>query len=191
MSEIFVPIALTLAGIFTAFLAYRGIRRGGARFYTLEREAILRRASLSLISSTILFTIASGFFVYEQQIDISQAATADVSGVEPEVLTTPTILGLQFPNTETPTATPDLAIPTATATSLICRAQVINTPFGLYMRDTPGGGEVDLLAEGDLVTLLEDAPAQVNEFTWRKVRALGGQEGWVAQEFLEIRSPCE
>jgi SH3-like domain-containing protein len=59
------------------------------------------------------------------------------------------------------------------------------------MRDTPGGSEVDLLAEGDLVTLLEDAPVDLNNFTWRRVRALGGAEGWVAQEFLEIRSPCQ
>lgn len=190
MSEIFVPIALTLAGIFTAFLAYRGIRRGGARFYTLEREAILRRAGLTLIGSTILFTIASGLFIYEQQLDIALEETAAASGNEVQILETPT-LGLQFPNTETPTATPDLTIPTATATPLICRGQVINTAFGLYLRDAPGGSEVDLLAEGDLVTLLEDEPVIANGFTWRRVRALGGAEGWVAQEFLEIRSPCQ
>lgn len=191
MSEIFVPIALTIIGIFTAFLAYRGIRRGGARFYTLEREAILRRASLSLIGSTILFTIASGLFVYEQQLDIVQEATADASGNIVQPVETPPTVGIQFPPEDTPTVTPDLTIPTATATSIICRAQVINTAFGLYMRDIPGGSEVDLLAEGDLVTLLEDEPADLNNFTWRRVRALGGQEGWVAQEFLEIRSPCE
>lgn len=190
MSEIFVPIALTIVGIFTAFLAYRGIRRGGARFYTLEREAILRRAGLTLIGSTILFTIASGLFIYEQQLDIAQEATGAASGEVTLPQETPT-LGLQMPNTETPTVTPDLTIPTATATALICRAQVINTAFGLYMRDVPGGSEVDLLAEGDLVTLLEDAPVETNGFIWRRVRALGGQEGWVAQEFLEIRSPCE
>ena len=191
MSEIFVPIALTIIGIFTAFLAYRGIRRGGARFYTLEREAILRRASLSLIGSTILFTIASGLFVYEQQLDIAQEATAEAAGDALQANETPTPLGIQFPPTDEPTITPDLTIPTATATSIICRAQVINTAFGLYMRDVPGGSEVDLLAEGDLVTLLEDEPAELNNFTWRRVRALGGQEGWVAQEFLEIRSPCQ
>ena len=190
MSEIFVPIALTIVGIFTAFMAYRGIRRGGARFYTLEREAILRRAGFTLIGSTILFTIASGLFVYEQQLDIAIEETEAAAGSQPQLLETPT-LGLQFPNTETPTATPDLTIPTATATAVICRAQVINTAFGLYMRDTPGGAEVDLLAEGDLVTLLEDEPVLANEFTWRRVRALGGEEGWVAQEFLEIRSPCQ
>jgi hypothetical protein len=81
MSEIFVPIALTIAGVIAAFMAYRGIRRGGARFYTLEREAILRRAGITLISSTILFTLATGLFIYEQQIDVAVEATADASGV--------------------------------------------------------------------------------------------------------------
>jgi hypothetical protein len=189
MSEIFVPIALTIAGVIAAFMAYRGIRRGGARFYTLEREAILRRAGITLISSTILFTLATGLFIYEQQIDMAVEATADASGVT-QVLETPT-LGIQFPPEDTPTPTPDLSIPTPTATSPICRAVVTNTSFGLYMRDAPGGEEVDLLPEGELLTLLEDAPVETDNFIWRKVRALGGEEGWVAQDFLEIRAPCE
>lgn len=189
MSEIFVPIALTIAGVIGAFIAYRSIRRGGARFYTLEREAILRRAGITLIGSTILFTLASGLFVYEQQVDLATEATAGASGVN-QVVETPT-LGIQFPPEATATATPDLAIPTPTATSLICRAVVTGTSFGLYLREAPGGEDVDLLPEGELLTLLEDAPVETTEFTWRKVRALGGQEGWVAQEFLEIRAPCE
>lgn len=190
MSEIFIPIALTIAGIFTAFMAYRGLRRGGARFYTLEREAILRRAGLSLISSTLMFTLASGLFIYEHQAELAVESTAAVTEGE-AVVETPTVGGLQFPPTDTPTATPDLTQPTATATSVICRAQVINTSFGLYLRDSPGGEDIGLLAEGDLVTMLEDAPVQTNEFVWRKVRALGGEEGWVAQEFLEIGSACQ
>lgn len=189
MSEIFVPIALTVAGVIAAFMAYRGIRRGGARFYTLEREAILRRAGITLIGSTILFTLASGLFIYEQQVDIALEATAGVSGALP-LPESPTP-GIQFPPEDTPTPTPDLTLPTPTATSVICRAVVTNTSFGLYLRDTPGGEDIDLLPEGELLTLLEDAPVEVENFTWRKVRALGGDEGWVAQEFLEIRAPCQ
>jgi hypothetical protein len=189
MSEIFVPITLTIAGVIAAFIAYRGIRRGGARFYTLEREAILRRAGITLIASTILFALASGLFIYEQQVDIALEATAGAAGVN-QVVETPT-LGIQFPPEATATVTPDLAIPTATATSLICRAVVTGTSLGLYLRDTPGGEELDLLPEGELLTLLEDAPVEAENFTWRKIRALGGEEGWVAQEFLEIRAPCQ
>jgi hypothetical protein len=189
MSEIFVPIALTVAGVVAAFIAYRGIRRGGARFYTLEREAILRRAAITLIGSTILFTLASGLFIYEQQVDIALEATAGASGVN-QVVETAT-LGIQFPPDDTPTATPDLTIPTPTATPLICRAVVTGTSLGLYLRDTPGGGELDLLPEGELLTLLEDEPVETDNFIWRRVRALGGEEGWVAQEFLEIRAPCQ
>jgi hypothetical protein len=191
MSEIFVPIVLTLAGAIAAFVAYRGIRRGGARFYTLEREAILRRAGITLIASTILFTLAAGLFVYEQQVDIAIEATAGASGVNQLLVDETPTLGIQFPPAATMTATPDLALPTPTATSLICRAVVTGTSFGLYLRETPGGEDLDLLPEGELLTLLEDAPVETEEFIWRKVRALGGQEGWVAQEFLEIRAPCQ
>jgi hypothetical protein len=63
--------------------------------------------------------------------------------------------------------------------------------LGLYLRDTPGGEELDLLPEGELLTLLEDEPVETDNFIWRRVRALGGEEGWVAQEFLEIRAPCQ
>jgi hypothetical protein len=47
-----------------------------------------------------------------------------------------------------------------------------------------------VLAEGTLLTVLEDAPVQEGDLTWRKVRAVGGDEGWVADAFLTIRAPC-
>jgi hypothetical protein len=61
---------------------------------------------------------------------------------------------------------------------------------GLTMRDAPNGGELLVLAEGTLLTVLEDAPVQEAELVWRKVRAVGGDEGWVAEDFLTIRAPC-
>jgi hypothetical protein len=95
-----------------------------------------------------------------------------------------------FPPAETPSPTVDATIPTPTATPIICRAVVENTSFGLYLRDAPSGEEVDLLPEGSVVTLLEDEAVEANGFTWRKVRAVGGDEGWVAQDFLTIGSTC-
>ena len=44
MSGLFLPILLFVAALVATFLTYRNIRRGGARFYTLEREIILRWA---------------------------------------------------------------------------------------------------------------------------------------------------
>ena len=48
MSALIIPIALSFAGFLLAIATYQGIRRGGARFYTLEREAVLRRAMLKV-----------------------------------------------------------------------------------------------------------------------------------------------
>ena len=39
-------------------------------------------------------------------------------------------------------------------------------------------------------TVLEDATVESGGFNWRKVRLVGGDEGWVAEEFLTIRAPC-
>jgi hypothetical protein len=191
MSEIIVPLILTFAGLITAFMAYRGIRRGGARFYTLEREAILQRAGLTVLGSAALFLFANGLLIYERQQEVALEATAAAVEESGTPLSTPTpVIGLQFPNTETPTPTIDATIPTATATPIICRAVVENTSFGLYLRDAPNGEDIDLLPEGSVVTLLADEPAEANGFTWRRVRAVGGDEGWVAQDFLTIGSTC-
>ena len=63
MGDFLIPLALAIAGLIAAVMTYRGIRRGGARYYTLEREALLRRATFTLFSSVILFTAAIGFLV--------------------------------------------------------------------------------------------------------------------------------
>jgi SH3-like domain-containing protein len=38
---------------------------------------------------------------------------------------------------------------------------------------------------------LEDEPVESGGFNWRKVRLVGGDEGWVAEDFLTIRAPCD
>ena len=47
-----------------------------------------------------------------------------------------------------------------------------------------------VLADGTLLTVLIDAPIDSGGLTWRRVRAVGGDEGWVAEDFLTVRSPC-
>jgi hypothetical protein len=190
MSEIIVPLILTFAGLITAFMAYRGIRRGGARFYTLEREAILQRAGLTVLGSAALFLFANGLLIYERQQEVALEATTEAIQQEEGGKPLSTLTISPFPPTETPSPTVDATIPTPTATPIICRAVVENTSFGLYLRDAPSGEEVDLLPEGSVVTLLEDEAVEANGFTWRKVRAVGGDEGWVAQDFLTIGSTC-
>ncbi len=193
MRELFIPIALALAGLFAAFATYRGIRRGGARFYTLEREAILRQASLTLGASTLLFLGALGFTFLQfnaqqvpETIDEGELEGTPTAAVTPEIG--------QFPPTPSPTATIDTSFPTPTATAVLCRAAVDGTSGnGLTLRQDPGAGEVDILAEGSLVQLTPDEESQtVNGLVWRKVRSVvTGNEGWVAEEFLALGPGCE
>jgi len=190
MGEYFLPFILAFGGLVAAFMTYRGIRRGGARYYTLEREAMLRRAMLTLLVSVLLFLGSVGLLVYRQQASQDLLLEPSV-GDEGIVLATitPTAFIEQFPPTATATST-DVQ-PTVTATPVICRAIVDGTSGnGLTLRDVPGGQELAILPDGSVLTILEDAPAESGGFNWRKVRLVGGDEGWVAEDFLTIRAPC-
>lgn len=191
MSAYFLPLILALGGLIAAFMTYRGIRRGGARYYTLEREAMLRRAMVTLLVSVLLFLGSVGLLIYRDQ-QVAQGDPTEPSIGEEGVIAatiTPTIVLEQFPPTAT--ATSSVIEPTATATPVICRAIVEGTSGnGLTLRDVPGGEELSILPDGSVLTVLEDAPVESGGFNWRKVRLVGGDEGWVAEEFLTIRAPC-
>jgi hypothetical protein len=173
-----------------AFLTYRGIRRGGARYYTLEREAMLRRSMLTLLVSVVLFLGSIGLLIYGQQSVAEPALEPDAEeGGVVLATVTPTQFVEQFPPTAT--ATSAVALPTETPTPIICRAIVDGTSGnGLTLRDVPSGTELAILPDGSVLTVLDDAPVETGGFTWRKVRLVGGDEGWVAEEFLTIRAPC-
>ena len=195
MSGLFLPIGLIFAGIIAAFATYRGIRRGGARFYTLEREQLLRRASFTLFATVVFFLAAVGILLFERQQSLTieaapQEGEVDVVEGETAVPGTPEINSL--PPLPTATATPDLSIPTATPTVPVCSAIVEGTfDNGLTLRDAPGGAEVDVLAEATIVTVLtEEGTQEANGFVWRRVRSLFGDEGWVAEDFLTFGSGC-
>jgi hypothetical protein len=190
MGDFLIPLALALAGLAAAVMTYRGIRRGGARYYTLEREALLRRATFTLFGSVVLFIAAIGFLVYQQQQAVP--ITGDEPSVSEEVVATitPTISVEQFPPTET--ALPEEPGATATPTVVICRGIVDGTSGnGLTLRVNPGGEDITILPDGSVLTVLDDEPVESGGFTWRKVRVVGGEEGWVAADFLTIRAPCD
>ncbi len=192
MGTYFIPLALAFAGVIAALATYRGIRRGGARYYTLEREAMLRRASLTLFASVLFFAAAVGVLIYQQQQGLPETVfePAVGEGELVEATITPTVALEQFPPTAM--ATPDVDIPTPTATPIVCRAIVDGTSGnGLTLRDVPGGEEIAILPDGSVLTVLEDEPQESGGLVWRKVRLVGGDEGWVAQDFLTIRAPCE
>jgi hypothetical protein len=188
MSGITIPIILTVIALIGALSAHRGIRRGGARFYTLERETMLRRASFTLIGSVILFLAAIGILIYNYQQVTTVGGVVEAEDGEEIIVTATTDPVLQSqPPTPSPTATIDPNIPTVTPTPIICRAIVEGTAgSGLTLRDAPGGADVSILPDGSILTLLEDEPEEANGFTWRKVRTVAQEEGWVVEEFLKI-----
>jgi len=196
MSGLFLPLLLFVGALVATFLTYRNIRRGGARFYTLEREIILRRAAFTLIIGAVLYTGALGLLYYQRQQMIEAAAPPEgtpegetTDGVGGPQVTTPTAIFEQFPPTATATSTTPQ--PTVTPTVVTCRAVVEGSgASGIYLRDAPQGEQLVILAEGTLLTVLPDEPVEAGGFVWRKVRAVGGEEGWAAEEFLTIRAPC-
>lgn len=187
MTGITIPIILSIAAIVTALAAYRGIRRGAARLYTLERETMLRRASFTLVGSMLLFLAAVGLLIYShQQMVISETAPPEESGEEIVTATMEPSLQTQ-PPTPSPTGTADPNIPTPTVTPVICRAIVDGTGgSGLTLRDAPSGAELAILPDGSILTLLEEEPVEANGFIWRNVRSVAREEGWVVESFLKI-----
>lgn len=194
MSGILLPILLFVGAVAATFFTYRNIRRGGARFYTLEREIVLRRALVTLTVAAALYT-ASLSLLYFQRQQLINAALPPTLGAEAAdgtgspLVTTPTPMLEVFPPSPEPTSlTPE---PTATATPTVCRAVVEGTGGnGLYLRSEPQGEQLVLLSDGTLLTVLEEPSVEAGGILWRKVRAVGGEEGWAADQFLTIRAPC-
>lgn len=186
MAGLIFPIFLTILGLVIALTAYSSIRRGGARVYTLEREAMLRRAGYTLLASVFFFLASMGLLIYQnQQLTIEEAIE---SGEVIEEIPTPTPTISIFPPTPTLPPTIDPNIPTITPTPVLVRAIVEGTGgSGVYLRDTPGGTEIEILPEGDILTIIDEPTQQLGGFVWVKVRLVTGTEGWVVQDFLKIR----
>ena len=197
MAGLFIPIALTLAALITAVATYRGIKRGGARYYTLEREALLRRAMFTLFTTVVFFSGAVGWLVYERQQLVAPETAVEEEGdaetvetaLTPAAEGTPELNNLPPLPTETPTPGP-----TEPPTAVPCRGVVEGTQDnGLTLREAPGGAEILVLAEATIVTvLIEEGEATANGLVWLKVRSLTtNDEGWVAADFLTLGAGCE
>lgn len=187
MTNLTIPLIITVVALIAAFYAYRGIRRGGARFYTLEREAMLRRASFTLLASIFLFLGAVGLMIYNIQQMSAERSAETIETEEGVATATPELVIEGSPPTPTTTPTPDPNIPTPTATPVICRAIVDGTAGGgLTLRSTPGGEEITILPDGTIVNLLDTPAESVNNTVWRNVRTVAREEGWVSEEFLTI-----
>lgn len=200
MDGTIIPITLAILGLIAGLIANNTIRRGSARFYALEREALLRRASFFTLACVLLFATAVGLFAYNSRqlrtnttdqasINATAATVAASDSTSLVVVTaTPPVVENQ-PPTVAPTATTDPNLPTATPTPIIRRAFIENTGgAGVYLRSSPGTAseELEILDEQSIVTLLIelDEGVDANGFNWIKVRTVAGDEGWVADLYL-------
>ncbi|HFC11963.1 MAG TPA: SH3 domain-containing protein [Anaerolineae bacterium] len=198
MTGTFLPILLAVGGVIAGLMAYRNVQRGGARFYQLERDALLRRASFLQLTALVLLVSSVGLLVYWQSQQAANLEDIENSGVDsaeitPSASAPPTesvVVNSQPPTLQiilTPTKDP--AAPTPVPTSIVRRAEVKNTGgSGVYLREGASTLTDDLeqLDEGTLLTLLDDEePIEAEGFTWVHVRTLGGTEGYVVDIYLE------
>jgi len=94
----------------------------------------------------------------------------------PTATSTPTPLP-----TDTPTPTPT---PTITPTPIEGETAVISTQGStLWVRRSPGGQQLALVRDGDVV-ILQDGRANRSGLVWREIRTVDGTLGWVQEEFL-------
>lgn len=189
------PLILTIIGLILAISTYQNIRRGGARFYTLEREAMLRRANVTLALAVLVFIGAVAVMLLNAQNETNATVTPNPaqdtvnSGEDAAATPTPSSSIQQFPPTFTPAPTSEVELPTPTITPRIIPAVVTGTgASGLWLRAEPNvnGETVFRLQDGEILSLLEDEPVFDGTYTWVKVRRVDGEQGWVAREFLEI-----
>jgi SH3-like domain-containing protein len=61
---------------------------------------------------------------------------------------------------------------------------LVNSPNGLWLRESPGGTqEVELIPDGSVLILLPGREV-ANDSEWQQVRTQAGNEGWVAVDFI-------
>jgi hypothetical protein len=130
-------------------------------------------------SPTVMTTLPSS----EATITPTENPTTSVTPVNLENLETPTFTPEIPTETPEPSETPSPETPTVTSTPDIDTA-VVNSPNGLWLRETPGGTqEVELIPDGTVLTVLAGREV-VDGFEWQQVRTPAGNEGWVAVEFI-------
>jgi len=85
----------------------------------------------------------------------------------------------------TPTLTPtNTATPSLTPTPIQGETQQINTRGStLWLKRSPGGQNIALLHDGDIVLVLS-GHANQGGIVWREVRTLEGIGGWLPEEYL-------
>jgi len=112
---------------------------------------------------------------------ITATATPGAAGAQPSSTATsqPTETA-----TPLPTATP---FPTLTPTAIVGETAVVSTNGStLWLKRSPGGQNLVLVRDGDIVLLLTSRANQ-GGLLWRQVATVNGVEGWLQDQFLLTR----
>lgn len=173
MTGLTIPIVLAGLGLIVGFMAQRSIRQGAARFYALERDALLRRAGFLVLGSIALFSSAVGLLSYNVSILTAPPTEEDAIAAAETVAAAPIIIDpntgnvplvtvapvvAELPPLEsdvaqlqnmppTPTALPteDPNLPTPVPTPVIRRGFIEGTAgSGAYLRESPSTNAEEL-----------------------------------------------
>ena len=188
--DILAPVALlaaVAAAIGAGFLMWSGqgaSRSGRGALFNTERQVAYERAKRSRYGALALGAVSLCLFaVY--------FVASGSAGIALEPTPTPT-------RTPRPTATmaPEkretliaTIEPTPTSTPPLAKAVVANAgEFGLRLRDTPGGNQIDFLQDGTLLEVFPEPQVKTDDgITWQKVRDPQGRVGWVSTDYIVIQ----
>ena len=126
--------------------------------------------------------------VIESVVDSAESEAEPTATPTPEPSATAT-------NTPTPTATPTQTptpLPTATPTPTLTptpisddTARVSTGGSTLWVKRSPGGQNLVILRDGDIV-ILQPGNANQSGLLWKEIRTVDGVNGWVQAQFLDF-----
>lgn len=150
------------------------------------------RGGLFLTIAIISFAIAGfGLLRPVQMVDLT---ATPIPPTRAPVVASATAVPTTTPTISTPVVSPTSPInsptpiptetPAPTDTPIVPSATV-NSPNGLWLRESPGGTqELELIPDGAVLILMEGLET-VEDQGWQQVRTPAGNEGWVAVDFIE------
>ncbi|MEN8097506.1 MAG: hypothetical protein ABFQ89_00390 [Chloroflexota bacterium] len=188
----------SIGGCVIVFRAFRSRRMTRGAWYSVERNKLDQASKSLMLQAGVLFSIGALILLwlvlkspYEPAIKVTAEPISSVTATsipltestDNSIIQSP----LPTPNS-TSTPDPDLAtIVPIEAPEIQASAIITNTDGGgLWLRDAPGGGLVQLLPEGSMI-IVSGGLIEVDGMMWQAATSPDGHEGWVAADFLIYR----
>lgn len=151
-------------------------------------------------------TPETGAFTGPPAADVSAGSviTPDLAGATPSISDSGLLTGTPNVNSSQPTleATPrptetetprptETPLPSLTPTAIVGEtAEVSTNGSTLWLKRSPGGQNLVLVHDGELV-LIRAGRANQGGLLWREVATVSGEEGWLQEEFLILATAPE